>query len=209
METLLRYFPSLTLGQRSQLEALGPLYREWNAKINVISRKDMDEMYLHHILHSLSIARVLDLEDGARVMDLGTGGGFPGIPLAILFPSCRFHLVDSIGKKLRVAQEIASAIHLENVTFCHERVEDEKGRFDYVVSRAVMSLPPLWALCKKNLRKGQKGTLPGGLVCLKGGDLDEEIGAMGKDAERVRVWNISELFSEPFFETKKIVYVPF
>ena len=185
---------------------LGELYTDWNAKINVISRKDIDNLYVHHILHSLAIAKVIRFRPGTKVMDIGTGGGFPGIPLAILFPEASFHLVDSIGKKVRVAREVADAIGLKNVTFCHERAEDEKALFDFVVSRGVMKLPDLLQLVRKNIRKKpQINSLPNGVICLKGGDLQEELSPVRKNAEE---WDISQYFKEPFFETKKIVYVP-
>lgn len=208
LDRILEYFPELTEKQRGQMEAMGPLYKEWNQKINVVSRKDIDSLYLHHVLHSLALARVLRPEAGARIMDLGCGGGFPGIPLAVLFPECHFHLVDSIGKKLLVASEVAKGIGLENVSFCHERAEQEKGRFDYVVSRAVMMLEPLWKLCRKNIKDTGKGNLAPGLICLKGGDLQEEIAALGREASRVRSYDVSDFFQEDFFVTKKVIYLP-
>lgn len=206
MNEILKYFPDLTAGQKASFQALGDLYTDWNAKINVISRKDIANLYVHHILHSLGIAKALRFCPGTKVMDIGTGGGFPGIPLAILFPETTFHLVDSIGKKVRVAREVAQAIGLENVTFCHERAEDEKGTFDFVVSRGVMKLPDLLRLVRKNIRREpQLNFLPNGLLCLKGGDLQEELKPVRKEAE---VWELSHYFDEPFFETKKLIYVP-
>lgn len=206
MEELLTYFPDLSEEQKKAFSILGELYTDWNAKINVISRKDIDNLYVHHILHSLAIAKVIRFRTGTKVMDIGTGGGFPGIPLAILFPEASFHLVDSIGKKVRVAREVADVIGLKNVTFCHERAEDEKGLFDFVVSRGVMKLPDLLQLVRKNIRKKpQINSLPNGVICLKGGDLQEELSPVRKNAEE---WDISQYFKEPFFETKKIVYVP-
>lgn len=206
MNEILKYFPNLTDDQKKAFAALGDLYKDWNAKINVISRKDIDNLYVHHILHSLGIAKAIHFRPGSKIMDIGTGGGFPGIPLAIMFPEATFHLVDSIGKKVRVAQEVATAVGLKNVTFCHERVEDEKDKFDFVVSRGVMKLPDLLKLIRKNIRKQpQLNSVPNGLFCLKGGDLQEELNSVRKEAE---LWGLSHYFEEPFFETKKLVYVP-
>lgn len=205
MEQILKYFPHLTEEQQKQLSALYELYADWNSKINVISRKDIGNLYEHHVLHSLSIAKVINFRPGSEVMDLGTGGGFPGIPLAILFPDTRFKLVDSIGKKLKVAAGVAQSIGLKNVSVCHERAEDEKGRFDFVVSRAVMPLPDLMKIIGKNIRKEQQNALPNGLICLKGGELQQEVQPF---KHKATLWNLSEFFEEEFFETKKIVYVP-
>lgn len=206
MNEILNYFPDLTEKQKAAFAALDGLYRDWNAKINVISRKDIDNLYVHHVLHSLSIARAIRFRPGTTVMDVGTGGGFPGIPLAILFPETTFHLVDSIGKKVRVAQEIAQAIGLKNVTFCHERIEEERSKFDFVVSRGVMKLFDLARLVTKNIRKQpQLNSIPNGLLCLKGGDLEAELRPFHKEAE---VWELSRFFDEPFFETKKLIYIP-
>ena len=205
MEQILKYFPHLTEEQQKQLSALYELYADWNSKINVISRKDIGNLYEHHVLHSLSIAKVINFRPGSEVMDLGTGGGFPGIPLAILFPDTRFRLVDSIGKKLKVAAGVAQSIGLKNVSVCHERAEDEKGRFDFVVSRAVMPLPDLMKIIGKNIRKEQQNALPNGLICLKGGELQQEVQPF---KHKATLWNLSEFFEEEFFETKKIVYVP-
>lgn len=206
MNEILNYFPDLTEKQKAAFAALDGLYRDWNAKINVISRKDIDNLYVHHVLHSLSIARAIRFRPGTTVMDVGTGGGFPGIPLAILFPETTFHLVDSIGKKVRVAQEIAQAIGLKNVTFCHERIEEERSKFDFVVSRGVMKLFDLARLVTKNIRKQpQLNSIPNGLLCLKGGDLEAELRPFRKEAE---VWELSRFFDEPFFETKKLIYIP-
>ena len=204
MDTILRYFPDLTDRQKAQLEALGPLYTDWNAKINVISRKDIQNLYLHHVLHSLGIAKVVRFRPGTRVMDLGTGGGFPGIPLAILFPEAQFHLVDSIGKKVRVAGEVARSIGLENVTTAHERVEDERGRFDFVVCRAVMLLPELVRLVRKNIAPKPQNALPNGIICLKGGELAQELAPIRHHAT---VWNLSDYFREEYFKTKRVVHV--
>lgn len=205
MEQILKYFPHLTEEQQKQLSALYELYADWNSKINVISRKDIGNLNEHHVLHSLGIAKVINFRPGSEVMDLGTGGGFPGIPLAILFPDTRFRLVDSIGKKLKVAAGVAQSIGLKNVSVCHERAEDEKGRFDFVVSRAVMPLPDLMKIIGKNIRKEQQNALPNGLICLKGGELQQEVQPF---KHKATLWNLSEFFEEEFFETKKIVYVP-
>lgn len=204
MDIILKYFPDITEEQKKQFAALCDLYTEWNAKINVISRKDIENLYEHHVLHSLGIARVIQFRAGSRIMDLGTGGGFPGIPLAILFPEVHFHLVDSIGKKVRVATEVASAIGLKNVTFRHARAEEEKQTFDFVVSRAVMPLADLIKIIKKNISVKQQNALPNGLICLKGGELEHE--AMPFKHKTV-MHNLSDEFEEEFFKTKKVVYV--
>jgi 16S rRNA (guanine527-N7)-methyltransferase len=204
MDIILKYFPDITEEQKKQFAALYELYTEWNAKINVISRKDIENLYEHHVLHSLGIARVIQFRAGSRIMDLGTGGGFPGIPLAILFPEVHFHLVDSIGKKVRVATEVASAIGLKNVTFRHARAEEEKQTFDFVVSRAVMPLADLIKIIKKNISVKQQNALPNGLICLKGGELEHE--AMPFKHKTV-MHNLSDEFEEEFFKTKKVVYV--
>ena len=205
MDIILKYFPRLTDRQKSQFEALYYLYADWNSKINVISRKDIGNLYEHHVLHSLAIARLIHFQPDTRVMDLGTGGGFPGIPLAIMFPDCQFHLVDSIGKKIKVATEVASAVGLENVTLCHERAEEEKGLFDFVVSRAVMPLADLLKIVRKNISKEQKNAYPNGLICLKGGELQHEVMPFKKQAEVIA---LSDWFEEEYFTTKKVVYVP-
>lgn len=200
-----RYFPGLTATQREQFSALGDLYSDWNSKINVISRKDIDNLYEHHVLHSLGICKMLHFKDGSYIMDVGTGGGFPGIPLAIMFPSVQFHLVDSIGKKLLVAEAIATSIGLKNVSFRHCRVEEEKRRFDFVVSRAVMPLSELMRLCKKNIASLQRNALPNGIICLKGGELQDELKPY---RSIVSLINLEDSFSEEFFKTKKVVYIP-
>ncbi len=205
MDIINHYFPKLTEQQREQFSALFPLYQEWNSKINVISRKDIDNLYLHHVLHSMAIAKILNFKPGTTLVDVGTGGGFPGIPLAILFPECQFHLVDSIGKKVRVAQEVAQAIGLKNVTFQHDRMENVKDKYDFVVSRAVMPLGDLVNLVKKNVRKESNNALPNGLICLKGGELQSEVYPYRNKAT---LYNLTEFFTEPFFETKKGVYLP-
>lgn len=204
MELINRYFPHLTEEQKAQFTALSPLYTDWNAKINVISRKDIENLYERHVLHSLGIAQAIRFKPGTRIMDLGTGGGFPGIPLAILFPEVQFHLVDSIGKKVRVATEVAASIGLKNVTFCHERAEDEKQQFDFVVSRAVMPLADLVKIVRKNISRKQQNALPNGLICLKGGELDHEAMPFKHQA---MIWELKDYFQEEFFQTKKVVYV--
>lgn len=206
MKELLKHsFPFLTEKQLEQFDALSGLYQEWNAKINVISRKDIDNLPVHHVLHSLAIAKYIRFSPETEIMDVGTGGGFPGIPLAIFFPDVRFLLLDSIGKKIRVANEVAAAIDLKNVECRHARVEEEKRTFDFVVSRAVMSLPELVKVTRKNIAQKQRNALPNGLICLKGGDLTDEIKPFRQTAE---VTELSTYFHEPFFETKKIIYLP-
>lgn len=204
MDIILKYFPDLTDTQKEQFAALYDLYTDWNSKINVISRKDITNLYEHHVLHSLGIAKVIQFKPGTSVMDLGTGGGFPGIPLAILFPDTKFHLVDSIGKKVRVATEIANAIGLKNVTTRHCRAEEEKQLFDFVVSRAVMPLTDLLKIIRKNISNEQHNALPNGLICLKGGELEREVMPV---KHQTIVTDLKDFFSEEFFETKKVVYV--
>ena len=204
MDLILKYFPDLTEEQKRQFAALYDLYMDWNSKINVISRKDIENLYEHHVLHSLGIAKVIRFRPGTQIMDLGTGGGFPGIPLAILFPEVQFHLVDSIGKKVRVASEIANSIGLKNVTFRHARAEEEKGKFDFVVSRAVMPLTDLLKIIRKNISSKQQNALPNGLICLKGGELGNETMPV---KNKTTLWDLKEFFEEEFFETKKVVYV--
>ena len=204
MELILKYFPDLTEEQKRQFAALYDLYTDWNSKINVISRKDIENLYEHHVLHSLGIAKVIRFKPGTKVMDLGTGGGFPGIPLAILFPEVQFHLVDSIGRKVRVATEIAGSIGLKNVTTRHARAEEEKQLFDFVVSRAVMPLTDLLKIIRKNISPKQQNALPNGLICLKGGELERETMPV---KNKTTMWNLKEFFGEEFFEPKKVVYV--
>ena len=205
MKVIQTYFPELNEQQCQQLEALYDLYTDWNAKINVISRKDIENLYLHHVLHSLGIVKMLRFKDGSSVMDVGTGGGFPGIPLAIFFPNVQFHLVDSIGKKIKVGQAVAEAIGLKNITFRHCRVEEEKEKYDFVVSRAVMPLADLVKLVRKNIKKEQQNALPNGLICLKGGELQHEILPFRNQALSLE---LGDYFKEEFFKTKKAVYVP-
>lgn len=204
MEHILKYFPNLTDTQKAQFEALGDLYTDWNSKINVISRKDIGNLYEHHVLHSLGIAKIISFRPGTQVMDLGTGGGFPGIPLAILFPEVSFHLIDSIGKKIKVTTEVANAVGLKNVTTRQCRAEEEKGQFDFVVSRAVMPLNDLLKLVRKNIRKEQHNALPNGLICLKGGELQHEILPVKHQA---MITELKDFFDEEYFKTKKVVYV--
>ena len=205
MDFVLKYFPSLSEKQIEQFNSLYPLYTEWNGKINVISRKDIGNLFIHHILHSLSIAKFINFKAQTKVLDFGTGGGFPGIPLAILFPDVHFHLIDSIGKKVRVAEEVAKSIGLENVTFSHTRGEDIKDKYDFVVSRAVMNLPDLVKIIQKNISKEQRNAIPNGLLCLKGGDLEKEIKPF---KSVITVHPLDTDFEEDFFQTKKLVFVP-
>lgn len=205
MELIIKYFPNLTEVQKTQFAALYDLYMDWNSKINVISRKDITHLYEHHVLHSLGIARYTHFTPGSTLMDLGTGGGFPGIPLAILFPEVKFHLVDSIGKKVRVATEVATSIGLQNVTFRHCRAEEEKQKFDFVVSRAVMPLTDLLKIIRKNISSEQRNPLPNGLICLKGGELEKETLPV---KNKTIIYDLKNDFTEEFFETKKVVYVP-
>lgn len=205
MQIIQKYFPDLTEKQTEQFAALDALYKDWNAKINVISRKDIDNLYPHHVLHSLGIVKMLKFKPGSSIMDIGTGGGFPGIPLAILFPEVEFLLIDSIGKKIKVAQSVADSIGLENVRFRHGRGEEEKGKFDFVVSRAVMPLADLVRIINKNISPKQINALPNGLICLKGGELQHEILPFKKKAMAI---DLKTYFQEEYFITKKVVYVP-
>lgn len=203
MDIILKYFPNLTKDQISKFEQLNELYHDWNAKINVISRKDIDNLYEHHVLHSLAIAEMIRFKPGTKVMDLGTGGGFPGIPLAIMFPETSFHLVDSIGKKIKVCQEVAAALSLQNVTTQWCRAEEIKDKYHFVVSRAVMPLADLVKIIRKNISTEQINALPNGIICLKGGELEKETLPLKKLTE---IYPLTDYFEEPFFETKKIVY---
>lgn len=205
MERILKYFPHLSDRQEEQFAALYDLYADWNAKINVISRKDIDNLYEHHVLHSLAIARAVNLRPGTRVLDFGCGGGFPGVPLAIMFPEAEFKLIDGTGKKIRVATEVARAVGLGNCHAEHLRGEDEKGLFDFVVSRAVMPLPDLMKIVRKNISRRQQNALPNGVLCLKGGDVAAEVAPFKRVAE---VTPISAWFEEPWFKEKNVVYVP-
>ena len=205
MQTIIKYFPHLSTEQQSQFAALDELYHDWNAKINVISRKDIDHLYLHHVLHSLAIAKLIRFKPGTHILDFGTGGGFPGIPLAIMFPECQFRMIDGTGKKIKVVNEVASAVGLNNVEALHRRGEEEKDRFDFVVSRAVMPLPELVHIIKKNISKTQHNALLNGVIALKGGELSDELKPYGK---RVVVTPISDYFSEEWFSDKQVVYLP-
>lgn len=204
-DIITKYFPNLSKEQKRQFDALDELYRDWNAKINVISRKDIDSLYEHHVLHSLAIAKTINLRPGTRVLDFGTGGGFPGIPLAIFFPECQFKLIDGTGKKIRVAQEIAQAIGLKNCHPEHLRGEEEKGRYEFIVSRAVMPLPDLVKIVRKNISKEQHNALPNGIICLKGGDLQAELKPFHKIVETT---DISTFFEEEWFKGKHVIYLP-
>ncbi len=203
-EIIFQYFKDINDEQRAQFRALGPLYQEWNAKINVISRKDIDNLYMHHVLHSLGIAKVVNFKPGSNILDIGTGGGFPGIPLAILFPNCKFKLIDSIGKKTRVAAAVANAIGLKNVVVEHRNVIEEKNKYDFVVSRAVMNASDLVKLIRKNVSKEQRNALPNGLICLKGGDMTEEVAPFKNHSE---IWDLKSYFDDEFFDTKKVMYI--
>ena len=205
MEEILKYFTDLTDKQKQQFAALFDLYKDWNEKINVISRKDIDNLYLHHVLHSLAIAKAVSFRPGTRILDFGTGGGFPGIPMAILFPETQFKMIDGTGKKIRVVNEVATAIGLENVEAVHLRGEEEKGKYDFVVSRAVMPLPDLMKIVKKNVGKEQRNSLPNGVICLKGGNVEGEMRPFKKIAEATEITN---WFDEDWFKEKFVIYVP-
>ena len=206
MKLIEKYFPQLTDEQHGQLAALDELYHEWNEKINVISRKDIDNLYEHHVLHSMAIARMINFRPGTRILDFGTGGGFPGIPLAILFPECQFKLIDGTGKKIRVAQEVATAIGLKNCAPVHLRGEEEKAKFDFVVSRAVMPLPDLMKIVRKNIdQKHQQNALPNGIICLKGGNIEGEVHPFRR---LVQAQALSDWFAEEWFKEKYCIYLP-
>ncbi|MDD7886629.1 16S rRNA (guanine(527)-N(7))-methyltransferase RsmG [Flavivirga sp. 57AJ16] len=204
MELVLKYFPELTDDQILRFRKLETLYQDWNLKINVVSRKDIDELYLRHVLHSLAIAKVLKFKAGSSILDVGTGGGFPGVPLAILFPECSFHLVDSIAKKLKVVDEVVIGLGLTNVKTTHSRVEEIKDTYDFVVSRAVAAMPTFVHWVKGKIAKEQKHDLRNGILYLKGGDLSEEL----QDYKTTTIYNISDFYNEDFFETKKVVHLP-
>lgn len=204
MELILKYFPNLTEDQISKFKKLESLYQDWNLKINVVSRKDIDELYLRHVLHSLGIAKVITFKDGSKILDVGTGGGFPGIPLAIMFPNCSFHLVDSIAKKLKVVDEVVEGLGLTNVKTTHSRVEEIKDTYDFIVSRAVAAMPTFVHWTKGKIAKNQTHQLKNGIIYLKGGDLTEEL----QDYKTAVIYDLNKFFEEAFFETKKVVYLP-
>ncbi|WP_297089495.1 16S rRNA (guanine(527)-N(7))-methyltransferase RsmG [uncultured Draconibacterium sp.] len=205
MDLILKYFPHLSEKQLEQFAKLEPLYADWNAKINVISRKDFSEFYERHVLHSLAIAKFIRFAENTRILDVGTGGGFPGIPLAIIFPEVQFHLVDSIGKKIKVVNGVSQSLGLKNVRAEQIRAEQLQGKYDYVVSRAVTRLPDFVTWIRKNIAKKQNNPLPNGVIYLKGGDLTEEIKPFGK---KIFLQDLDEYFDEPFFETKKVLHLP-
>lgn len=204
MELILKYFPHLTDDQVTKFKALKSLYEDWNLKINVVSRKDIDELYLRHVLHSLGIAKFISFNDGSKILDVGTGGGFPGIPLAIMFPECSFHLVDSIAKKIKVVDEVVEGLDLKNVKTTNSRVEGINDNYDFIVSRAVAAMPTFVHWTKGKIAKEQKHTIKNGILYLKGGDLEDEL----KDYKNIQIFNLSDYFSEEFYETKKLVYLP-
>ena len=204
MELIQKYFPNLTEVQIAQFAALQDLYQDWNLKINVVSRKDIEELYLRHVLHSLAIAKIQEFKPDARILDVGTGGGFPGIPLAILFPETHFHLVDSIGKKIKVVDEVVEGLKLKNVVTTNARVEEIKGNYDFILSRAVAAMPTFVHWVKGKIAKTSRHELKNGILYLKGGDLNEEL----QDYKSAKIYNLSEYFSEDFYETKKLVHLP-
>lgn len=204
-ENIFKYFPSLSPLQKEQISGLKPLYDEWNSKINVISRRDMDNFYIRHVLHSMSIARVIAFRQGSSILDTGTGGGFPGIPLAILFPGSEFTLLDSTGKKIKVAGSVSDALKLNNVKLKNKRMEDEKGKYDFITGRAVTEFNSFVQLTYKNLKRDKAGDQENGIIYLKGGDFGKEA---DKYRDKIRIWDIKNFFTEPFFETKKIIFLP-
>lgn len=204
MQLILKYFPNLTEDQIHKFEQLESLYKDWNLKINVVSRKDIDELYLRHVLHSLAIAKLIQFKDESKLLDVGTGGGFPGIPLAILFPECSFHLVDSIAKKLKVVDEVTEGLGLTNVKTTHSRVEEINDTYDFIISRAVAAMPTFVHWVKGKIAKKQNHDLKNGILYLKGGDLSEEL----KDYKTASIYNLTDYYNEDFFETKKLVHLP-
>lgn len=206
MQLIKKYFPELSAEKYSLLEKLGDLYDEWNQKINVISRKDMENFYEHHVLHSLAIAKIISFKPGTEVIDVGTGGGFPGVPLAILFPDTKFHLIDAIGKKITVVNEVAKELDLKNVRGEQVRIEKVKQRYDFVLSRAVTRFDRFRKLVRKNIHADQKNALANGIIYLKGGDFEDELVGVEK---QTTLYEISDFFTEEFFETKKVIHLPF
>jgi len=204
MQHILKYFNTLTENQIDKFSQLKALYQDWNVKINVVSRKDIEELYLRHVLHSLGIAKIIDFKPNTKILDVGTGGGFPGIPLAILFPECNFYLVDSIAKKLKVVDEVVAGLGLTNVKTTHSRVEDIDGNYDFIVSRAVATMPTFVHWVKGKIAKQHNNALKNGILYLKGGDLTQEL----QHYKTVRIYNLSDFFSEDFFDTKKLVHLP-
>lgn len=204
-DLITKYFPNITARQCEQFDALYDLYADWNAKINVISRKDITNLYEHHVLHSLAIAKFINFRDDTNVLDLGTGGGFPGIPLAIMFPNANFKMIDGTGKKIKVATEIANAIGLENVLLQHKRGEEERGKFDFIVSRAVMPLSDMMKIVRKNIAKDNHNAFENGIIVLKGGTLDEELKPFKKIVVQEK---LSQWFEEPWFAEKNLIYIP-
>ena len=205
MNEILEYFPNITDEQRSQMEMLRPLYCEWNSKINVISRKDIENIYSHHVLHSLAIAKETRFTHGSRILDFGTGGGFPGIPLAIMFPDCHFKMIDRTGKKIKVVNEVACSLGLKNIEAEQISGEEEKGKYDFVVSRAVMPLPDLMKIIKKNISDKQRNAIANGLLCLKGGNIDSEIHNYRHISQ---ITDISKIFRGEWFKNKYVIYIP-
>jgi len=205
MDIIQKYFPELPAKQLDQLDSLKELYANWNEKINVISRKDIDQLYERHVLHSLAIAKIISFKPTTKILDVGTGGGFPGIPLAIVFPECKFHLVDSIGKKIKVVQEISNSLGLQNIEAEQIRAEKLKNRYDFIVSRAVTAFPAFYNWTRDKVNKDSKNDLKNGILYLKGGDLSEEL---KKFESKISTYKISEFFNESFFETKKVIYLP-
>ena len=204
MELILKYFPNLTQDQIEKFTKLEALYQDWNLKINVVSRKDIDELYMRHVLHSLAIAKVIEFKDGSDIMDVGTGGGFPGVPLAILFPECQFHLVDSIAKKLKVVNEVVEGLGITNVKTTHTRVEEIDETYDFIVSRAVAAMPTFVHWVKGKIKKTSHHDLKNGILYLKGGDLSDEL----KNYKTATLYNLSGFYTEEFYETKKVVHLP-
>lgn len=205
MDIILKYFPQITDEQKSQFAMLDELYHDWNSKINVISRKDIDNLYEHHVLHSLAIAKALNFKGGTKILDFGCGGGFPGIPLAIMFPECKFKLIDGTAKKIRVCNEVISAVGLKNVIAEQRRGEEEKGLYDFVVSRAVMPLPDLVKIVRKNVSKKQQNAMPNGIFCLKGGELQAEIHPFRNIVEKTE---LTTWFKEEWYKLKHLIYLP-